>query len=152
MAAHQRMESATVIDFATLPVLVNAAVFAIAAIAVWLAGTRLATHADAVAELSGLGHALVGLLLLAGVTSLPEIAVSITSGWTGNAALGINNLLGGIALQVTIIAIADAVLKRRALTHVVGRPSVLLQGVFGCLLLVATMAAMSANRFGSPFG
>lgn len=136
------------IDFGELPILVNCVAFALAGVAVWFAGTRLATHADAVAELTGLGHALIGLLLLAGVTSLPEIAVSISSGWTGNAALGVNNLLGGVALQVTIIAIGDAVLRGRALTHVVGRPSVLLQGVFGCILLTAVIAALAVGDVG----
>lgn len=132
-------------DFSDHPLWVNLIIFAIAAAAVWFAGTRLAQLADDIAKRTGLGHALIGMLLLGGITSLPEIAVAVSAGLTGNAALGVNNMFGGVALQVVIIAIGDAMLRRRALSFVVASPSVLLQGVFCCALLCAVIGAIATG-------
>ncbi|WP_425487071.1 hypothetical protein [Microvirga makkahensis] len=64
-----------------------------AAACVWWAGTRLTGYLDAIADRTGIGQAFAGMLLLGGITSLPEIAAASTSSWTGNASLAINNLL-----------------------------------------------------------
>ena len=117
-------------DFSANPLWVNAAVFCIAAAAVWWAGSRLTPYADAISEMTGLGSALTGMLLLGGITSLPEIAVSVTASAAGSAALSVNNILGGIAMQVVIIAIGDAALRRAAITSRIATPTVLLGRVF----------------------
>lgn len=127
--------------FENLPLWINAAVFIGAAAVVWIAGTRLARYADAIARRTGIGHAAVGLLLLAGITSLPEIAVTLTASIGGNAELAVNNLLGSIAMQVAILAIADAVIGEDALTSVIANPVVLLQLALNILLLSLFTAA-----------
>src|SRR5690606_11318324 len=90
---------------------------------------------DRIAVQTGIGHAVVGMVLLSAVTSLPELAVAITAALKGLAALTVNNLLGSAAMQIALLAVADAVLIRRALTHVVAKPSVLLQGALAILML-----------------
>jgi cation:H+ antiporter len=120
---------------------VNAAIFAASAAIVWFAGARVARYADAIARNTGLGHAAAGLLLLAGVTSLPEVAVTITASADGNAQLAVNNLLGSIAMQVAILAVADALIGRDALTAVIPDPVVLLQLALNNLLLALFAAA-----------
>lgn len=132
-------------DLMALPLVGNLAIFAAAAAAVWFAGTRLAGYADEIAELTGIGSAAVGMILLAGITSLPEIAVSVSAGFTGAADLAVNNLLGSIALQVVVLAVGDWVLGGRALSFVIGQPVVLLQGIFGALLLAALAIAISVG-------
>lgn len=132
----------SLIDFTSNSVWINAGLYLAAALVVWWAGTRLTRYADAISELTGLGTALVGMLLLGGITSLPEIAVSTTAGWTGNAGLAVSNLLGGVALQVVIIVIGDALLRRQAMTASVPDPTVLLQAVFSVLLLCVVVAAV----------
>lgn len=129
-------------DFASYPLWLNALAFLAAAGAVWIAGTCLATYADAISDLTGLGSALVGMLLLGGITSLPEIAVSVTAGLAGNAGLAVNNILGGVALQVAVIALGDAALRGRAISASVGTPTVLLQAAFSCLLLCLVVAGV----------
>lgn len=114
---------------------VNFAIFAGASSAVWLAGTKLAYYADTVAERFQLSRALLGLLLLAGVTSLPEIATSFTAAIENNPELAVNNLLGSIAMQVAVLAIADGLCGKRALTSVVPDPVVILQGAVNIYLL-----------------
>ncbi|HRY25118.1 MAG: sodium:calcium antiporter [Geminicoccaceae bacterium] len=125
---------------AGLPLWANVLVFLVSAGLVWAAGTRLAYFADAIARRTGLGQAAIGVLLLGGITSLPEIAVTGAASWGGDAALAVNNLLGGFAMQVVILAFADATFGRAALTSTIPNPIVLLQGVLG-ILLVALIAA-----------
>jgi cation:H+ antiporter len=129
-------------EFESLSLPLNAAVFAVAAAIVWWAGSKLTAHADAIARITGLGQAVVGMLLLGGITSLPEIAVSVTASLRGSAGLAVSNILGGVALQVVIIAIGDALLRDRAITAQVPRPTVLLQAVFSCVLLAMFAAAV----------
>lgn len=127
------------VDLAALPLGIVALLFAAAAAVVWFAGTRLAGAADGIAEEYGLGQAVVGMLLLGAVTSLPEIAVSVSAGLAGDASLAINNLLGGVAMQVVLIAFADALIGGRAITGEQARPSLLLQPVL-CAALLALLA------------
>lgn len=120
---------------------VNLLIFAAAACAVWIAGTKITAYADNLAERFNLSRALLGLLLLAGITSLPEMATSFTAARSNNAALAINNLLGSIAMQVAVLAVADILFDKRALTSVVPNPIVMLQGALNiCLLGFVAMA------------
>ncbi|MCZ7661045.1 MAG: sodium:calcium antiporter [Xanthobacteraceae bacterium] len=121
---------------------VNVVVFVLAAAVVWAAGTRLARDLDGIAELTGMGRAFMGMLFLGGVTSLPEVAAVGTAAWTGNAALATNNLLGSVAINVMLLAVADAVLGRDALTSVVASPATLLQGTLNIILLTVLSAAV----------
>lgn len=121
------------------------AAFAIAAAFVWGAGTRLVGYLDEISRLTGLGGGFVGLLLLGGITSLPEFATVSTASYAGNAPLAINNVLGSAAINVVLLAAADAFLGRRALTSVIGEPTPLLQGVLDILLLTLVVIAISTG-------
>src|SRR5918992_1315041 len=124
-----------------VPLAGNLAVFAAAAAAVWFAGTRIAGYADAIAEKTGLGREVLGIVLLGGVTSLPEMGVASTAALAGHPALSVNDLLGSAAINVVIIAMADAALGRDAITSVLASPGVLLQGVLGIVLLALVVGA-----------
>lgn len=128
--------------FQDFPLPANAGAFAASAIVVWIAGTRLARAADAIAEKTGVGRAVLGLLLLGGVTSLPELAVGVTSALADAPELSVNDVLGSAAINVVILAIADAVLGRRALTSTLASPAVMLQGVLGIVLLALVVGAV----------
>lgn len=134
------------------PLPANAAAFASAAAIVWFAGTRLARYADAIAKQTGIGQAVIGMLLLGSVTSLPELAVATTATLQGAPALSVNDVLGSAAINVVILALADAAIGRRdPLTGVVASPTVLLQGVLGMVsmaLLVAPSLAGDRLLFG----
>lgn len=129
------------LNFDEYSLAVNWLIFAAGACAVWVAGTKITACADELAERFDLSRALLGLLLLAGVTSLPEIATSFTAARHNNAALAVNNLLGSIAMQVAVLAVADIFIDKRALTSVVPNPVVMLQGALNiCLLAFVAMA------------
>jgi cation:H+ antiporter len=123
------------LNLTAAPLTLNLVIFAVAAAAVWAAGTRIARYADAIGAKTGIGHAALGLLLLGGVTSLPEGAVTVSASISGNTALAVNNLLGGVAMQVAILAAADVAMGRQALTTVIPDPSTMLQGALNIVLL-----------------
>jgi cation:H+ antiporter len=118
----------------------NAAIFSGAAIAVWFAGAKLARAADELASRTGIGREFLGILLLGGVTSLPELAVATTATLQGAPALSINDVIGSAAVNVVVLAVADAVSGRGALTATQGSPILMLQGVIGMLLLALAAA------------
>ena len=133
-------------DFHALPLSFNIALLVASAGIVWFAGTRLARYADGIAEATGMGHALAGFLFLGGVTSLPELASSVTASLEGFGTLAISGLLGSIAINVLLLAFADAILGRDALTSTVAHPATLLQGLLGILLLGVLIAGITIGE------
>lgn len=85
--------------------LVVAFVFLAAVIVV--AGAFLSRSADDIAEITGLGRLLVGSILLAGATSLPEITVDIACVRQGNPDLAVGDLLGSCLMNLLILAVLD---------------------------------------------
>jgi cation:H+ antiporter len=139
------------IDFRGLPLPVNIAILFVSAAIVWGAGSRLAHVVDAIAEKTGIGRVFAGFLLLGGVTSLPELATVITAAHNGHAHLALSSILGSVSTNVLLLALADAVLGRDALTSVVAHPATLLQGALGILLLAVVAVAITVGEV-SLFG
>lgn len=131
------------LDFTKFSLWTNFAVFAVCAVAVWIAGTKVARYADAIAIKTGIGQVAIGLMLLGGVTSLPEVAISIFSALADNPELAVSNLLGGIAMQRALLAVVDGVFGSAALTSIAASPVVLLQAALGSFLLVVVALAIS---------
>jgi cation:H+ antiporter len=127
------------------PLWINAVAFLIAAVIVWIAGTRLTHYLDGIAHHNGWDHAFVGMLLLGGITSLPEVANVVTSSLAGNPRLGINNLLGSAAINVLLLAVADAWIGRDAITSVVVQPVTLMMGTLCMLVLMAVAASVATG-------
>ncbi len=130
------------LDFKNYSLWSNLAVFGACALAVWIAGTRVARYANTIAAKTGIGRVAIGMVLLGGVTSLPEAAVSIFSAIAGNPALAVNNLLGGVAMQRAVLAGVDGFIGRDALTMIVASPAVLLQAALGILILLVVATAV----------
>lgn len=131
------------IDMSGWSMLVVAGVFIVGAVAVGFAGTKMARYADFIAERTGASDAVIGVLLLAGVTSLPEVATSFSASAQGDADLAVNNLLGSVAMQVAVLAVGDFLFGRGPLTSIVPNPIVLLQGSLNvCLLTLVALAVV----------
>ncbi len=133
--------------FLALSLAANIAIFAAGTIAIWVAGTLLARYADEISRRTGAGQVFIGLFLLAGVTSLPEIATSFSAAYTGESTLAVTNLLGSIAMQVAVLAVGDLLFCRHALTYIAPDPALMLQGSLNILLLsLVAMAIVSGDR------
>ena len=128
------------LDLLQLPAYVNVALFLLAAAGVWIAGTRLSIYAEEISDRRRIGKALMGLIFLAGATSLPEIVTTFTASLENNAALALNNLFGGIALQTAILAAADAAVRNAPLTHFPRKLAPVLEASFLVILLALLQA------------
>ena len=82
--------------------------FFIASVAIVVAAIFLTTAADIIASRMGLGRLWVGSLLLAGATSLPELATAITAALAGHADLAAGNMFGANMLNMSNLAILMA--------------------------------------------
>jgi cation:H+ antiporter len=133
------------LSFQEQPVWLNLAIFAAAAVVVWLVGTRLSAYADLIADRTGLSKAFIGLVLLATATSLPEVGTTATAALSGNASLAVSNLFGGVVMQTAILAVADLSLRKGALTFFTPRPSLLLEGSSLIVLLAIALAGIAAG-------
>lgn len=136
-------------NFNDFSIAINILIFSVCAGFVWIAGTKLTSYMDGISKKTGLGHAFVGVLFLGGITSLPELATVTTAAFTGNAPLAINNMLGSISINLVILALADIVIGKDALTSVVAHSSTLLQGTLNIFLL--TIVALAGLVGGVTF-
>lgn len=94
--------------------LVAVLAFVVCAAAIFLAGGRLSYYGDQIAELTGLGGAWIGLILMAFVTSLPELMVGISSvSLVGSADLAVGDVLGSCAINLLILASLDIFVPSR---------------------------------------
>ncbi|UEG51445.1 hypothetical protein LLH06_10715 [Mucilaginibacter daejeonensis] len=111
----------------SLPILLL--IFIAAAAAIWWAGIRLSKTTDALSDRFHLGQALGGTIILAIVTNLPEIAITISAALKGSLDLATGNILGGIALQTLVLVVLDVfgLGKKGALTHVAASMTLLLE-------------------------
>ncbi|MDD2832818.1 MAG: sodium:calcium antiporter [Methylotenera sp.] len=86
-----------------------------AALAVIAAGTWLPFIAKGIAELMGWGQSFVGTLLVAAVTSAPEIVVTISALRIGALDMAIANLLGSNLFNIIYLAVDDLFYAKGAL-------------------------------------
>ena len=95
--------------------------FAICLAIIIVAGTKLAKYGDLIAEKTGLGRVWIGVVLLATVTSLPELATGISSvTFVGEPDLTIGNLFGAALINLAIIAVIDLLHTRGPVLHYLG--------------------------------
>src|SRR5665811_701088 len=117
------------IESLSLPVLVL--IFCVSAVAIWFAGIKLSKTADILSIHFGLGEALGGLILLAIVTNLPEIAITVSAALQNNLDLAIGNILGGIAIQTVVLVVLDVfgLGKKDPLTYRAASLILVLEGI-----------------------
>jgi len=134
-----------VLSLSSLPSVVNLVLFVAAASAIWFSGTRLTIYSDIISDRTGISKAFIGFIFLATVTQLPELVTNTTGAIKGNAALVVNSMFGGIAMQTAVLVIADVVIFRQALTFYAYRSANQLQGV---LLILALTLILASLHFG----
>src|SRR5664279_5975382 len=118
------------------------AIFGVSAVVIWFAGIKLSETADILSIHFGLGEALGGLILLAIVTNLPEIAITVSAALQNNLELAIGNILGGIAIQTVVLVILDVfgLGKQAPLTYRAASMVLVLEGIM--VLIVLTLVVV----------
>jgi len=119
--------------------------FVLAGLAVVGAGTVLASAADAVAELTGLGRLWVGAILLAAATSLPELLTGVAAIRIGAPDLAVGDLFGSSMANMLILALLDLVWARRKLLR-----SVAFEHSLAACLAITTNALAAAFVLAAP--
>jgi len=82
--------------------------FAVCVALITLAGYRLSIYGSVIAERTGMGDTVVGLVLLATVTSLPELITGVSAVTLADAPdLAIGSLLGSCVFNLALLVILD---------------------------------------------
>jgi cation:H+ antiporter len=83
-----------------------------------LAMNYLVSSAETIATQTGLGETFVGTLLMALVTSLPELAAGLAAARMGLLDMAIGNYLGSNALNMALLLVADLAFEGSLLANV----------------------------------
>ena len=134
------------IESLSLPVLLL--IFGLCVVVIWFAGIKLSGTADILSTHFGLGEALGGMLLLAIVTNLPEIAITVSAAVQKNMELAIGNILGGIAIQTVVLVVLDVfgLGKKDPLTYRAASLVLVLEGLM--VIAVLTLVVLG-NQLGT---
>jgi cation:H+ antiporter len=82
--------------------------FVVCAVLIVAVSTALSRYGDVLAEKTGLGRAWVGAILLAGVTSLPEMVSGVSAvAWLHAPNLAAGSILGSCLFNLALIALMD---------------------------------------------
>lgn len=111
--------------------------FIVCAGIVFFAGTKLSYYGDMLAALTGLGQAWIGMILLASVTSLPELMAGVSASTIIESAdLAVGDILGSCAFNLGILSLLDVFTpKDRPLFKSLSQ-SHILAAAFGMILIV----------------
>ena len=94
-------------------------VFAVMSAVIIGAGVLLAKSGDRIADVTGLGGLLIGMVLVAAATSLPEIAVAVSAVIVeGSPDLAIGNLFGSNMANMALLALVDIAWRGKVWQHV----------------------------------
>lgn len=119
-------------------------IFGIATLAIVAAGSRLAGLADELADRTGMGEALFGVLLLAGITSLPDLAATLSAAIDARPDLAMSNVMGSMAVNLAFLGIADIVYRKANLEHAAASPvNLMLAGLLIVLLTLPLLAIVT---------
>ena len=124
--------------------------FIICTAAIIYSGSRLCRYGDIIAEKTGLGRAWVGLIMLASITSLPELITGLSSVMVVNVPnIAIGDILGSCVFNLLIYAALDAIYRPVPLSTKANQGNILSAG-FGILLLsIVAISFALGNHVGS---
>ncbi len=113
-------------------------------ILIFNSGKKLVKYGDKIAEFTGLGRAWIGLILMASITSLPELITGISSvTYVDSPDLATGDVLGSCMFNMLILSLMDARIKRPLMSLV--KSSHLLAGLYGIILVSITGLAILIN-------
>ncbi len=112
------------------------------------AGTKLAQYGDAIAEKTGLGRIWIGLVLLAAITTMPELVTSVSSvALVHSADLALGTLLGSCCFNLSLLALLDILHSRTPVLSVASPRHVITAGWGALLIAIAAASIIAGGRF-----
>lgn len=121
--------------------------FLVCFIVILLAGTKLARYGDAIAEKSGLGRIWIGLVLIALVTSMPELVTGISAvALIKIPDLALGNFMGSCLFNLLIIAVLDIIYRPSPVLSQVHYRRHLLPAIIGISLMALAAGSILAGE------
>jgi len=109
--------------------------FAFCAALILFSGSRLARYGDILAEKTGMGRTWIGLILLATVTSLPELATGLSAVTVAAAPdIAVGDVLGSCVFNLMLIGLIDLFYRPMPVLSKAD-PGHILSAGFGILLI-----------------
>jgi cation:H+ antiporter len=120
--------------------------FAVSVALIWLAGSRLSRYGDVIAEKTGLGRTWIGVILLATVTSLPELATGVSAVTLAKAPdLAVGDALGSCVFNLMIVTLLDFLQREESVFTRASQGHILSAG-FGVILIGLVGFSLSLQR------
>jgi cation:H+ antiporter len=109
--------------------------FAACVVVIAFAGVRLSRYGDAIADKTGLGGTWVGVIMLASVTSLPELVTGVSSVTMANVPdIAVGDILGSCVFNLVIIVVLDT-MHRQGSVYCRASQGHILSAAFGVVLV-----------------
>lgn len=125
--------------------------FALASLAILVAGWVVVRVSDTLAVQTGLGSSFVGAVFVALSTSLPELSTTINAVRLGAYRLAISNIFGSNAIMVPLLFVADVVYRPGPILDAAGA-SASLGAAMGAIVTLVYVFGMLARRDRSILG
>src|SRR3990172_4674662 len=126
--------------------------FAVCGALILFSGSRLSQYGDMLAEKTGMGRTWIGIILLATITSLPELATGISAVTVAAAPnIAVGDVLGSCVFNLMLIGVIDLFYRPGPILSQVEQGNILSAG-FGILLIgIAAWGLLSsAQKVVSP--
>jgi len=124
--------------------------FGVCVLLIGVAGVKLSRYGDIIGEKSGLGGTWIGLVMLASVTSLPELVTGVTSVTiAGVPDIAVGDVLGSCVFNLLIIVILDFLYREESIYSRASRGHIL-AGAFGVMLIGFTGFNIVLSGDGAP--
>lgn len=121
-------------------------VFGICAVLIAIAGSTLCRDADIIAEKFNLGRNWVGLILLATVTSLPELASGVSSVTVANVPeIAVGDIFGSCVFNLLLLVLVDFLHRETPVFRTVSQGHLLTAG-FGIVMIAFAGLSITLNH------
>jgi len=109
--------------------------FALCGAVLAVAGARLSRYGDVIADKTGISGSWIGLVLLASVTSLPELVTGISAVAAADAPnIAVGDVLGSCVFNLTILVVVDFLHRGESVYRRAGQGHILSAG-FGVVMI-----------------
>ncbi len=121
--------------------------FLLCLVIILFAGTKLARYGDIIAKKTGLGGIWIGLMLLAAITSVPELVTGVSSAvLVGLPDLAMGTLFGSCMFNLAILALLDILHRRTPVLSEVRLRHIASAGVGILLIAIAAGSIFAGER------
>ncbi len=125
--------------------------FIVCVAAILYAGNRLSYYGDILSDIMGWGKMWVGMILMAAVTSLPELVTGISSiRVVDSPDMAVGNVIGSCAFNIFIISLLDMFFPRKPPMTYTAQTGHVIAASFGIVLLCfVILSIIQPGIFGS---